>query len=102
MHPTPSHWHRLSPEQPANENLRLPKGDGSKKGLSVEHIYQKKTQLEHILLRPDTYIGSVELVTQVRGGPGAGEGRGAEPELLGAGKKSLTSVYKAQNICFTN
>lgn len=33
----------------------------------MEHIYQKKTQLEHILLRPDTYIGSVELVTQVRG-----------------------------------
>jgi DNA topoisomerase-2 len=26
----------------------------------VEEIYQKKTQLEHILLRPDTYIGSVE------------------------------------------
>ncbi len=26
----------------------------------VEKIYQKKTQLEHILLRPDTYIGSVE------------------------------------------
>lgn len=36
---------------------------GSKK-LSVERIYQKKTQLEHILLRPDTYIGSVEPVTQ--------------------------------------
>uniref|UniRef100_A0A8C6ZG45 DNA topoisomerase 2 n=1 Tax=Nothoprocta perdicaria TaxID=30464 RepID=A0A8C6ZG45_NOTPE len=35
-----------------------------KKRLSVERIYQKKTQLEHILLRPDTYIGSVELVTQ--------------------------------------
>uniref|UniRef100_A0A4W5QGK6 DNA topoisomerase 2 n=1 Tax=Hucho hucho TaxID=62062 RepID=A0A4W5QGK6_9TELE len=32
--------------------------------LSVERIYQKKTQLEHILLRPDTYIGSVEPVTQ--------------------------------------
>uniref|UniRef100_A0A674MWX5 DNA topoisomerase 2 n=1 Tax=Takifugu rubripes TaxID=31033 RepID=A0A674MWX5_TAKRU len=28
--------------------------------LSVERVYQKKTQLEHILLRPDTYIGSVE------------------------------------------
>jgi DNA topoisomerase-2 len=28
--------------------------------ISVERIYQKKTQLEHILLRPDTYIGSVE------------------------------------------
>ena len=31
---------------------------GSKK--SVEQIYQKKTQLEHILLRPDTYVGSCE------------------------------------------
>ena len=31
-----------------------------KKGrLSVERIYQKKTQLEHILLRPDTYVGSI-------------------------------------------
>ena len=27
----------------------------------IEQIYQKKTQLEHILLRPDTYIGSVEM-----------------------------------------
>lgn len=30
----------------------------------VEEVYQKKTQLEHILLRPDTYIGSVEMITQ--------------------------------------
>ncbi|KAI9193271.1 DNA topoisomerase [Polychytrium aggregatum] len=29
---------------------------------SIEEIYQKKTQLEHILLRPDTYIGSVESI----------------------------------------
>ncbi len=28
------------------------------KGL-IEKIYQKKSQLEHILLRPDTYIGMV-------------------------------------------
>eukprot|EP00639_Heterosigma_akashiwo_P035014 CAMPEP_0194739546 /NCGR_PEP_ID=MMETSP0296-20130528/88934_1 /TAXON_ID=39354 /ORGANISM="Heterosigma akashiwo, Strain CCMP2393" /LENGTH=128 /DNA_ID=CAMNT_0039650335 /DNA_START=45 /DNA_END=428 /DNA_ORIENTATION=+ len=34
------------------------------KGKTVEQIYQKKTQLEHILLRPDTYVGSVEKVTQ--------------------------------------
>ena len=34
------------------------------KGLTVEQIYQKKSQLEHILLRPDTYIGSVELLQQ--------------------------------------
>lgn len=26
----------------------------------IEKIYQKKSQLEHILLRPDTYIGSIE------------------------------------------
>ena len=32
---------------------------------SIERVYQKKTQKEHILLRPDTYIGSVEKVTQV-------------------------------------
>ncbi|KAF5921828.1 hypothetical protein HPG69_013002 [Diceros bicornis minor] len=40
------------------------KNDPSKK-LSVERVYQKKTQLEHILLRPDTYIGSVEPLTQL-------------------------------------
>lgn len=40
------------------------KNEDAKKRLSVERIYQKKTQLEHILLRPDTYIGSVESVTQ--------------------------------------
>ncbi|CAG5118293.1 unnamed protein product, partial [Candidula unifasciata] len=39
-------------------------GGGNNKRMSVERIYQKKTQLEHILLRPDTYIGSVETVTQ--------------------------------------
>ena len=27
---------------------------------SLEEVYQKKTPLEHILLRPDTYIGSTE------------------------------------------
>lgn len=33
----------------------------SKKGeaLTVEKMYQKKSQLEHILLRPDTYIGKL-------------------------------------------
>jgi DNA topoisomerase II len=28
---------------------------------AIEEIYQKKTQLEHILIRPDTYVGSTEL-----------------------------------------
>ncbi|KAL9175513.1 hypothetical protein ABFS82_02G117600 [Erythranthe guttata] len=35
---------------------------GGKK--TIEQTYQKKTQLEHILLRPDTYIGSIEKHTQ--------------------------------------
>uniref|UniRef100_A0A0D9VJV0 DNA topoisomerase 2 n=1 Tax=Leersia perrieri TaxID=77586 RepID=A0A0D9VJV0_9ORYZ len=33
---------------------------GGAGGKTIEEMYQKKTQLEHILLRPDTYIGSVE------------------------------------------
>lgn len=32
----------------------------ARKGKSIEQIYQKKSQLEHILLRPDTYVGSCE------------------------------------------
>ena len=39
-------------------------GKKKDKRLSVERIYQKKTQLEHILLRPDTYIGSVQPLTE--------------------------------------
>lgn len=31
---------------------------------SIEKTYQKKSQLEHVLLRPDTYIGSVEHLSQ--------------------------------------
>ncbi|ODN02830.1 DNA topoisomerase 2-alpha, partial [Orchesella cincta] len=44
--------------------LSPPTGASGKKGGKIEDIYQKKTQLEHILLRPDTYIGSVEAVTE--------------------------------------
>ncbi|CAE7523479.1 top-2 [Symbiodinium natans] len=31
-----------------------------KRSKTVEQTYQKKTQVEHILLRPDTYVGSIE------------------------------------------
>ena len=31
----------------------------------MERIYQRKTQLEHILLRPDSYVGSVEEMTDL-------------------------------------
>ena len=30
---------------------------------AISSRYQKKTQLEHIMLRPDTYIGSTEKIT---------------------------------------
>lgn len=29
---------------------------------SVEQTYKKVTQVEHVLLRPDTYIGSIQMV----------------------------------------
>ncbi|GAA5893645.1 hypothetical protein JCM6882_007868 [Rhodosporidiobolus microsporus] len=34
------------------------------KGKSASETYKKVTQLEHVLLRPDTYIGSIEPTTQ--------------------------------------
>ncbi|XP_033628868.1 DNA topoisomerase 2-alpha-like isoform X1 [Asterias rubens] len=49
------------PPDEGTPDRKPPKSD---QRLSVERIYQKKTQLEHILLRPDTYIGSVEPVSQ--------------------------------------
>ena len=33
---------------------------------AIEQIYQKKTQLEHILLRPDTYVGSCEHIEEIQ------------------------------------
>jgi DNA topoisomerase-2 len=41
-----------------------PKAPSAGKQRPVEEVYQKMTQLEHILLRPDTYIGSIEAATQ--------------------------------------
>lgn len=47
---------KMSESVKANGDAKSPKkGKGT-----IEKIYQKKSQLEHILLRPDTYIGSVE------------------------------------------
>ncbi|KAF0852238.1 mitochondrial DNA topoisomerase II [Andalucia godoyi] len=34
------------------------------KSKSFEEVYEKKTQIEHILLRPDTYVGSTEISEQ--------------------------------------
>ena len=48
-------------EENYSPNVPKKKKAGKK---TVEETYQKKTQLEHILLRPDTYIGSIEELTQ--------------------------------------
>ncbi|RZC81985.1 hypothetical protein C5167_044563 [Papaver somniferum] len=54
------------PLQTSTNNTNVPKNPASKnqKGKTIEEMYQKKSQLEHILLRPDTYIGSIEKHTQ--------------------------------------
>ena len=31
---------------------------------TIEQEYQKLSQLEHILKRPDTYVGSIEMMEQ--------------------------------------
>lgn len=35
-----------------------PNVEGKKAGKTIEEMYQKKSQLEHILLRPDSYSAS--------------------------------------------
>ncbi|XP_006296839.2 DNA topoisomerase 2, partial [Capsella rubella] len=51
------------PLQTSN-NANVPKPRAAAAGKTIEEMYQKKSQLEHILLRPDTYIGSIEKHTQ--------------------------------------
>lgn len=55
---------KKQPLQPSNSaNIPQASSNGVK-GKTIEETYQKKTQLEHILLRPDTYVGSIEKHTQ--------------------------------------
>lgn len=62
-------------------------GSGKKK--TIEKIYQKKTQLEHILLRPDTYIGSVELLKETMWVYNAEESKMVQREI-----KYVPGLYK--------
>jgi DNA topoisomerase-2 len=39
----------------SSSSVNVPPAASKGKNKTVEEIYQKKTQLEHILLRPDTY-----------------------------------------------
>ncbi|MGH0134020.1 UNVERIFIED_CONTAM: hypothetical protein FKN15_052609 [Acipenser sinensis] len=58
------------PLQALFENKAMQKVKKDGKRLSVERIYQKKTQLEHILLRPDTYIGENTTISVWNNGKG--------------------------------
>jgi len=61
---SPSPKHRLSDSTqtpaPSPERPSPARVTGKTPARTIEEIYQKKTQLEHILLRPDSYVGSVE------------------------------------------
>ena len=51
----------LTPRARARSALQGAKKASKAKGdKTIEEIYQKKTPLEHILCRPDTYVGSTE------------------------------------------
>ncbi len=45
--------------------MDITNGDDASGKKTIEQTYQKKSQLEHILLRPDTYIGCEILVSSV-------------------------------------
>ena len=52
-----------TPLSPVTNALETPEkflDDDERNGKSIEQTYQKLSQLEHILLRPDTYVGSIE------------------------------------------
>ena len=36
----------------------------SRKDKPVEQVYRKMTQLEHVIARPDTYVGSVQMQSE--------------------------------------
>ena len=54
----------LNNENAAPSNMAKATGGKKSKEKTIEETYTKKTQLEHILIRPDTYIGSIEKQTQ--------------------------------------
>ncbi|CDJ41830.1 DNA topoisomerase II, putative [Eimeria tenella] len=54
-----------SREEEAESGPTSRSGGGAKRAKkTIEERYQKKSQLEHILLRPDSYIGSTEISSQ--------------------------------------
>lgn len=51
------------PKKPAAKKKKTdeePKGVSEERGFDINERYAKKTDLEHVLLRPDTYVGGVD------------------------------------------
>ena len=72
----------------------LASGNAANAGRSIEQVYQKKSQLEHILLRPDTYIGSVEKQTAVMWVHSPPSAPGAPPKLEQKSISYVPGLYK--------
>jgi hypothetical protein len=72
----------------------LASGNAANAGRSIEQVYQKKSQLEHILLRPDTYIGSVEKQTAVMWVHAPGDTPGGAPKLEQRSISYVPGLYK--------
>ena len=56
--------HSTMPQHNPPASLKLKQMEQTQAVKSIEETYQRKTPVEHILLRPDSYIGSVEPQTQ--------------------------------------
>ena len=83
---------KKAPLGEADANARA--GTGAPKGKRVEDVYQKLSQLEHILLRPDTYIGSVEKQIQAAWvlKDGGGEDGGGEDAPVRMEQREISFV----------
>jgi len=85
-----------------------PAATNNNKGRKVEDVYKKLSQLEHILLRPDTYIGSTEKQTATlwvfdgdslsSAGAGAGASSSASAAAQGGPRLTLRQVTYAPGL----
>ncbi|CAE7627527.1 top2 [Symbiodinium sp. CCMP2456] len=81
-----------SPEEPTPKRSRITTKTSKK---TVEQIYQKKTQLEHILLRPDSYVGSVERQQlELWTLPGGSSSSGSAPRMVRRKVDYVPALYK--------
>eukprot|EP01083_Nonionella_stella_P044897 120777_1 len=62
--PNPKSPSKSKKENASPSPVKTAKSNGKSKKRSVEEVYQKKTPREHVLLRPDTYIGSTQSETK--------------------------------------